>query len=153
MIDYWATIRLVAKFPNSTPGILTYLRTVLVSNPALALVAIKRLDIQRNVLHSSSALDKAMRAAVDQAASLGWSDMLDSLTWLWDPPKVLGDVLEAIIGSVFVDVGFQLEPVLEILDRLYEAVLLLMKDEEQKDPISTLTHFKQVIRCKKILLK
>ena len=94
-----------------------------------------------------------MRAAVDQAASLGWSDMLDSLTWLWDPPKVLGDVLEAIIGSAFVDVGFQLEPVLKILDRLYEDVILLMKDEEQKDPISTLTHFKQVVRCKKILLK
>lgn len=126
---------------------------MLVSNPALSLLSTKVLQLQKNILHTSPLLDQAMRTAVLESESYNYSDMLNDLTWLWDPPKVLGDVFESIIGAIFVDSKFQLEIVLDVLDRMYRDVLPLLRDVEIRDPYSSLVIFAQSIHCSKIKVK
>ncbi|GEM09354.1 endoribonuclease Dicer [Rhodotorula toruloides] len=119
LLDWWATLRLYQLFPDSTPGKLSYVRSMLVSNGVLALLAVKKLDLHKMVLHSSPPLETALREAAEQAKQFEYADVpTGSLTWLWDPPKVLGDVLESLLGVVFVDCGMRLGPVLDVLDRL-----------------------------------
>lgn len=150
LIDYWTTIRLLARFPHATPRFITYHRAMLVSNPALSLLSTKVLQLQKNILHTSPLLDQAMRTAVTESEKYSFSDMLNDLTWLWDPPKVLGDVFESVIGAIFVDSGFQLEIVLQVLDRMYKDVLPLLRNIEIRDPYSSLVIFGQSIHCSKI---
>lgn len=106
------------------------MRQCLVSNPALSFIAVTRLDVCPCIRHGSSALQADLAKAVKE--SDGWaksSQGLSNMTWLWDPPKVLGDVLEAIIGSIFEDSGFDLPTTYQVLYKLYGGLL----DEIQND--------------------
>jgi endoribonuclease Dicer len=94
-----------------------------------------------------------MNAAATESESFTWTKILVDLTWVWDPPKVLGDCFEAIIGAVFVDCGFRLEPVFEVLDRIYKEVMPLLKDVETRDPTSRLLMLAQAKHCTKIINK
>lgn len=126
---------------------------MLVSNPALSLISIKVLQLQNTILHTSQLLAAAMREAKQQADSYNYSDMLTDLTWLYDPPKVCGDVLESIIGAIFIDSNFNLEIVMDVLDRIYKQVLPFLGKVEIRDPYSRIVIFGQSIHCRKIIVK
>lgn len=114
-------------FPESTPQHLTNLRTVLVSNPSLGYMAIRMLDMPKYIQHSSPLLTEAMDSAVKQSAGYDWDRVVNGdMTWLWEPPKALGDCLEAAIGAIFIDAKFEFEPVYKALDRIYGELMPLM---------------------------
>lgn len=74
-----------------------------------------------------------MLDTVAQAAAYDWSAVVSGdLTWLWDPPKVLGDCLEASLGAIFVDAGCRIEAVYRVLDALYEGVVPLLSQVESR---------------------
>lgn len=89
ILDYWATSRLYALFPTATPRNLTWKRALLVSGGALALLAVRKLEVHKIVLHSSSALEAAMREAAEESMKFTYEDVVSGdLTWMWSPPKV-----------------------------------------------------------------
>ncbi|GAA6030078.1 hypothetical protein JCM8097_009245 [Rhodosporidiobolus ruineniae] len=148
LLDFWSTTRIYTLFLDGTPRSLTYKRAILVSNGVLALLAIK-LELHKAVLHSSPALEEAMREAAGQARAFSWSEAVDgSLTWLWNPPKVLGDAFEALLAVIFIDSGMQLDPVCAVLDRLYAEMMPLLTEMEQRDPHSRLLMWKDAKLCR-----
>lgn len=62
--------------------------------------------------------------------------------------QVLGDVVESVIGAIFVDSGFELPIVFAALDRLFGEVLgLIDSDRFVRDPYSNLVMYLQEIGC------
>ncbi|KAM0751249.1 hypothetical protein T439DRAFT_325399 [Meredithblackwellia eburnea MCA 4105] len=135
ILDYWATTRLWSHFGSTTnflnPKRLSFLRAILVSNATLAFLAIKVLGIHSSILRNSFHLDTEIRQSVESCEAWGLERVVNEpLTWSWDPPKVLGDVLEALLGAVFVDSGCTLQPVLRILDNvLFRDVMPLVNEK------------------------
>ncbi|GAA6047894.1 hypothetical protein JCM3770_006412 [Rhodotorula araucariae] len=148
LLDTWATIRLVERYPRASQRVLTFLRALLVSNGTLAALAVRKLQLHRAILHSSPALEVAMRDAAREAEGFEWKDVADgNLTFLWSPPKVLGDVVEALLAVVFVDSGFEVGPVFAVLDRLYADILPHLRNEGTRDPYSLLLQWKDAHAC------
>ncbi|SCV72586.1 BQ2448_4123 [Microbotryum intermedium] len=154
LLDYWATDRIFKVFEHATPRHLTFMRALLVSNPTLAFLAIRKLDLHKTILHGSASLEVAMLEAQEQAESMTWEMVLTGdMTWLWSPPKVLGDAFEAILGAIFLDGGCRLEPVFDTLDRIYAEVMPLMRNVETRDPLSRLFIHSQANGCQKTKVK
>lgn len=66
-----------------------------------------------------------------QAEEVEWETSVSGdLTFMWDPPKALGDGLEAALGAVFVDSGCKLDTVFAVLDKAYGADLPLLEQAE-----------------------
>ena len=60
---------------------------------------------------------------------------------------MLGDVVESIIGAVFVDSSFDLLKTFAVLDRLYADVLPLLEINNIRDPYSNLVMYYQTLGC------
>ena len=86
LLDFFVSNHLWTTFPGISSQNLTSLRTRLVSNAALAFVAIRTIEVHRNLIHDSKGLQLAIDEAVVQAKGMSWEDF-DDVTWLWDPPK------------------------------------------------------------------
>ncbi|GAA5974079.1 hypothetical protein JCM11641_003421 [Rhodosporidiobolus odoratus] len=154
ILDYWCTSRLFALFPDAAPRNLTYKRALLVSNGVLVLLAIRKLGLHKAILHSSPTLEGAMQEAAEVAEGFEWKDAVEGgLTWMWSPPKVLGDVLEALLAVVFIDSRFNLESVSTVLDKLYEEVMPFLSETEVRDPYSRLLMWKDQRLCKELAVK
>ncbi|GAA5897045.1 hypothetical protein JCM6882_007340 [Rhodosporidiobolus microsporus] len=152
ILDFWSTSRLHPL--TSTPRNLTYKRALLVSNGVLALLSIRVLGLHKAVLHSSAPLEEAMRVASEKADEFGWRDVVEGgLTWLWQPPKVLGDVLEAVLAAIFIDSGLKLDPVFAVLDKLYEEIMPLLEQGEVRDPFSRFLMFRDSHGCQDMYIK
>ncbi|GAA5902930.1 hypothetical protein JCM8208_006514 [Rhodotorula glutinis] len=154
ILDTWATTRLVERFPHATPRILTFLRALLVSNGVISALAVRKLSLHKMILHSSPALEAAMRDAAVQAEGFEWMEVADGeLTFMWSPPKVLGDVVESILAVVFLDSDMQLAPVFGVLDKLYGDIMPALRFEGVRDPYSTLLQFKDARACSELSIK
>ncbi|BGP37196.1 Dicer-like protein 1 [Rhodotorula kratochvilovae] len=134
--------------------VLTFLRALLVSNGTLAALAVRKLQLHRVSLHSSPALEVAMRDAAREAEGFAWSDVADGhLTFMWAPPKVLGDVVEALLAVVFIDRGLDVAPVFAVLDRLYADILPHLRNEGTRDPYSRLVLWKDAHACTEFAIR
>ncbi|KAM0750653.1 hypothetical protein T439DRAFT_347998 [Meredithblackwellia eburnea MCA 4105] len=159
ILDFWAVNYLFNRFPHATPGSLTFNRTLLVNNTTLAVLGISYLSVHRSILHSAPALEMAMKVAESELRNFGWTTSLagevvldfgrlyNELVWVWDPPKIIGDVFEAIIGAIFVDSGFHLEEPFHALDRLFAPFVGALDGVEIRDPVTTLLTFTQSHHC------
>ncbi|GAA6061113.1 hypothetical protein JCM10212_006144 [Sporobolomyces blumeae] len=149
LLDYWCTIRLFPLAASTTPRFLSFRRAMLVNNSTLSLIATRKLSLHKSILHGSPLLQRAMDEAAEQAASIDWQDVvIGDSTWVWSPPKVLGDVVEALLAVVFVDSEFNLDVVCQVLDRLYADILPFFGSEkERRDPYSKLLMWKDAHAC------
>ncbi|ORY90629.1 hypothetical protein BCR35DRAFT_349581 [Leucosporidium creatinivorum] len=151
LLDFWATKRIFALFPNSTPRHLSFLRALLVSNATLAFLAVRVLRLHQIILHSSPLLELAMMDTATQAEGFAWEAIVSGdMTWMWDPPKALGDCFEAALGAVFVDAGCELDAVLAVLDKAYGEVMPLLSQAELRDPYSRFMMLVDSIHCKQL---
>lgn len=55
---------------------------------------------------------------------------------MFDQPKVLNDTLEAIVGAVFVDCGFCIDPAFEVVGRLFANIVPHIRKDACCDPKS-----------------
>ncbi|TRY74454.1 hypothetical protein TCAL_10094 [Tigriopus californicus] len=136
VLDYLVTCHLVSKYPDKDPGEITILRSSLVCNNTLAKVTVQN-QIHKFLLHSSPQIFKKIHDyanytlnelnelhANDSAkVTLSNLDLLNENTCpvLEDVeiPKVLGDVLEALLGAVYIDSKFDLPLVWNLVKRLF----------------------------------
>lgn len=154
VLDNFVIDRLSRRFPTATPSHLTRLRAVLVSNSALGYLSLKVLGLHRYLLHSTPLLTEHFNRALEEAQLFIHSDFVSEI-WLFDPPKPAADAVESIIGSIFIDCGWHLEPVFDVLDRMFEDLFKLLPDKESapRDPTSKLRMYLQSRRCKDLEIK
>lgn len=154
VLDNFVIDRLSRKFPTATPSHLTRLRATLVSNSALGYLALKFLGLHRYIMHATPLLDQHFKRALEEAESLIHDNFVEEV-WLFDPPKPAADALEGIIGSIFVDSGYRVELVFEVLDRVFEKMFQLLprKESAPRDPTSRLRLYLQQRSCTHLEIK
>lgn len=114
------TSYLFAEFSAASPGVLSALREVLVCNGLLAMLCV-RLDLHIHLDHGSGALLHAIGEYLEDLAELDVhppdSPVQDpdfahlipdpKLRWMsLQAPKALADMIESLLGAVFLDSGF-----------------------------------------------
>lgn len=149
VLDNFVIDRLSRKFPTATPSHLTRLRSTLVSNSALGYLAVKVMGLHRYLLHSTPLLNDHFARALKEAEAYIQDDFVNDI-WLFDPPKPAADALEGIIGAIFIDCGWRVEPVFAVLDRVFEKMFELLphKEAAPRDPASRLRLYLQHRQCR-----
>ncbi|KAH8930435.1 hypothetical protein BT69DRAFT_1291807 [Atractiella rhizophila] len=129
VIDFFVANKLYHLFPNAPPSRLTVLRSMLVCNPTLSYLSFKlRLHNYIRMSPASSA-HAAIHAAHEEFKEFSPPDStwLSSIPWTWDPPKILSDVFESVIGAIFCDSKFDLDLTWRILDDIFGELLLVIQ--------------------------
>ncbi|KAG0302900.1 Dicer-like protein 1 [Dissophora globulifera] len=122
---YW-----VAVYPVMGPGKIHLLKSASINNQILGVICIQ-LGLHQHILHMSSALAADISRAVEELQDAIEDAKESSPTGepereFWEDftfTKVLGDVLESVIGAVFVDSGFDFSIVQNVFDRCILPVL------------------------------
>ncbi|KAJ9078333.1 Dicer-like protein 1 [Entomophthora muscae] len=115
VLDYFVVSYLFKKYPNVSPGGITEMKDACVSNNTLAAI-METFGLHRHILHFSNKLMHAMEDFMHVMANLRsqWEEAKEGAPkgeyWFdINAPKVISDVLEAVIGAVFVDSGFNFD--------------------------------------------
>lgn len=117
ILDFLATRYLFKKYPEARPGLLTELKRACVNNHILGIICVRN-QLHTQIIHYSSQLVKALEQFHWELENMDSTDK-DNVGEVWADmtiPKVLGDVVESMLGAVFVDAGFDMAPV----ERLFE---------------------------------
>ncbi|GLU00901.1 hypothetical protein SLE2022_182370 [Rubroshorea leprosula] len=123
VLDHLITRHLFFTYTNLPPGRLTDLRAAAVNNENFARVAVKH-KLHVHLRHGSSALDKQIRDFVkevqDELSKPGFNSF-----GLGDckAPKVLGDIVESIAGSIFLDSGRDTKVVWKVFQPLLQPMV------------------------------
>ncbi|KAK1384809.1 RNase III domain-containing protein [Heracleum sosnowskyi] len=108
-------------YPGMSPGLLTDLRSAYVNNDCYSLSAVK-VGLQKHILHASAKLQEQIDSSVQNLDPL-----LMGSTFGWESenslPKVLGDVIESIAGTVLVDFGYKKDIVFKSILPLLEPLV------------------------------
>lgn len=114
VLDMLVTAHIYERCPHMQPGQLTDLRSALVNNVTLACVCVRH-HIQRFLLSQSAQLTDQIESFVEFQNGHGHrvtdevllmrADDEVRMGHAIDVPKTLGDVMEALIGAVFLDSG------------------------------------------------
>lgn len=137
------------KFPNAPPGKLTPMRMAAVCNQTLAAIAIKELSLDRCVLHASPMLPQATELARTELENMPYRDIVTSY-WKLQPPKTLGDLVESVLGAVFVDSNFDLDVAFKVVDRIFGKMMTELHPDLPMDPTSDLMVYLAKRGCHKI---
>ncbi|CEJ03174.1 hypothetical protein RMCBS344292_17162 [Rhizopus microsporus] len=110
VLDLFIAQYLYKKHPTAPPGELTGLRSMYVSNATLAFICIK-MDMQKHIRHSSPEMAMNIAHYENQLRENAMKEKNDNDFWLsLDPPKVLADVVESVIGAIFIDANCDPQP-------------------------------------------
>ncbi|RMJ25983.1 hypothetical protein PHISP_03161 [Aspergillus sp. HF37] len=95
------------RFPDRDPQWLTEHKMAMVSNNFLGALAVK-LGLHRHLRHFSNPLQSQITHYADdtQTAENESEGAVDYWVSIKDPPKCLSDMIEAYLGAIFVDSGF-----------------------------------------------
>uniref|UniRef100_A0A0E0EZ43 Dicer-like protein 3b n=1 Tax=Oryza meridionalis TaxID=40149 RepID=A0A0E0EZ43_9ORYZ len=122
VLDLLITRHLYATHTDVDPGELTDLRSALVSNENFA-QAVVRNNIHSHLQHGSGILLEQITEYVRSNLECQGkeSEFLQHATC--KVPKVLGDIMESIAGSVFIDTDFNVDMVWEIFEPLLSPLI------------------------------
>uniref|UniRef100_A0A0X3Q022 Endoribonuclease dcr-1 n=1 Tax=Schistocephalus solidus TaxID=70667 RepID=A0A0X3Q022_SCHSO len=138
VLDFVVTQRIFTEHPTYNPGELTDLRTALVSNINLAIVAV-RLNIHRYLDQTDPALWENIgsfaQVVLEQPYKLWqledqYSGSARSLSY-----KVLGDMVEAIIGAVYIDCNGSTPIITSVIYKLLDREFDVYGRDIPVDPI------------------
>ncbi|XP_057508707.1 dicer-like protein 4 isoform X1 [Actinidia eriantha] len=123
VLDYLITSYLYSVYPKLTPGQLTDLRSFSVCNNSFAAIAAHR-SFHEFLLYDSSTLCESMNKYVDFIRTTASEKRL-----VEGPscPKVLGDLVEASVGAIFLDTGFDLNRVWKMVLSFMDPVISFSK--------------------------
>ncbi|KAK4515735.1 uncharacterized protein ATC70_010688 [Mucor velutinosus] len=120
VLDFCVTNYLFEKYHTAPPRTLHDLRKSSVNNDILSVLCIQ-LELHVHIRHFSMTFPSAVQQFQKLVVA---SQNEEGEYWLnFNPPKVLSDVMESLIGAVFVDTGFNLDPVMGLFDRLLKPLL------------------------------
>lgn len=140
---------LYQKFPKATSGQLSWARSKAVCAPALAFVAVKYLQLHKMLLVNNVELSMAIGRYVPILEQTNGDDITVN-GWKQDPPKALSDVLESVLGAVFVDSGHDFEKASVVAETVLQELLDTLTPDMPKDPVSTLMVWSARSGCRKI---
>jgi endoribonuclease Dicer len=82
-------------------------------------------------------LDELIR---DGASALDGLDLPTMMRDIWEyhPRKVLGDILESVVGAVFVDSGYDLDVCDRFCEPIFREALNALKHAKMDDPVQRL---------------
>ncbi|EGF98772.1 uncharacterized protein MELLADRAFT_79606 [Melampsora larici-populina 98AG31] len=154
IVDLWITEHCYRRFSDSTAAQLTFTRASLVTNASLGYLSLKKLGLHKMIQHDSRHFEKACDDALRDIESFievgSFYDNLTNSFIVFDPPKILGDALEAIVGAIFIDCGLHLSVAYRSLDKIFEDVLPRLKQDEPRDPISLLLRTRDTYCCSEL---
>ncbi|CAL4067860.1 unnamed protein product, partial [Meganyctiphanes norvegica] len=124
VLDYLITGHIYTHQNKCTPGQMTDLRSQYVNNTSLANVS-ARLQLQQYLLHSNSKLQASIGRFLEVSATsnedhdleLNTEDDTDDVDEV-EVPKALGDLVEAIIGAVYLDSGRSLQETWKVIKNM-----------------------------------
>ena len=140
---------LYQKYPKATSGQLSWARSKAVCAPALAYVAVKHLQLHKMLLVNNVELSMAIGRYVPILEQTTGDDITIN-GWKQDPPKALSDVLESVLGAVFVDCGYDFEKASVVAETALHELLVTLTPDMPKDPVSTLMVWSARSGCRKI---
>ncbi|KAI3789476.1 hypothetical protein L2E82_02273 [Cichorium intybus] len=113
---------LVAKlhflaYPEMAPGELTRLRAANVDTEALARAALKY-NLQKYLRHQKPLLQAQIREFME-----GIEKYPSHSHGMIDPPKVLADILESLIGAIFIDTDYSMDDTWKVVERLLQPLI------------------------------
>lgn len=135
MVDY-----LYRKFPKATSHQLSFLRAKVIRAPALAYLAITKLNLHKTMLMNSMGLYKSIDAYVGPFHAISPQEIVDR-GWRYDPPKAISDVFESVVGAVLVDSGYDYEKTAVVVEVVMWDVLEALEVDSVKDPVSELVEW------------
>jgi dsRNA-specific ribonuclease len=155
ILDFLVVNYLFHKYTDYEPGRMTDIKDGCVNNRVLGTMCLE-IGLNKHIIHFSSKLMGAITQFArevelikDSGENVGeyWSDL--------DVPKVLSDVVESVLGAIFVDSGFDFEAVqksfnffmLPFFDKYVQPDILKVH------PLKTLTTGLQKIHCDGLLLR
>jgi endoribonuclease Dicer len=151
VIDMWIIEHAYKRFDQATAEELTLARAKIVSNGSLGFLAIKKLKLHELIMHHSENFQQVCAEAIEAIEPFTkieqfFSD-INNLFVVFDPPKILNDALEAIVGAVFIDSCFHLPTVYRALDRIFEDVTPGLSQLVARDPLSTMLRLRDQYQC------
>lgn len=149
VVDMYVTQYLFRKYTEATPGQITWAKSRSVCNPVLATIAVKELFIQKYLLAQSPKLSRSIEGYLNVVENVSYQELVLA-AWKFDPPKVLADMFEAVIGAIFVDCGFNLDIVDAIIARLMDGVLKSVYPGMPRDPVTELIIWVHRSGCRKV---
>jgi len=152
VMDLVTATHIFHSFPSANSGQMSWMRAHLICNGTFAAIAVKRFSLQKYLLSNNVELSKAITEDVDVLESAPYEDVVQN-SWKYDPPKVLGDIFESVIGAVFVDSGFDFDLTTNIAKLALEDVLPHVHLDMPNDPVSNLHIFVGKAGCRKIRFK
>ncbi|XP_022760080.1 ribonuclease 3-like protein 3 [Durio zibethinus] len=105
------------EYPDLPPGVLTRLRAANVDTEKLARVAIKH-GLHRFLRHKKPLLEKQIRQFSQEIQRYPLHS-----NGLVDVPKALADLVESVIGAVFIDANFSIDIVWKVFKDLLEPII------------------------------
>ncbi|KAI9317068.1 dicer-2 protein [Dichotomocladium elegans] len=155
ILDFLVIRYLFTKYPEADPGQITELKDSCVNNHVLGIICVEN-DLHKNIKHYSGRLVKAIEEfclELEEVKNKGdaqgeyWRDM--------SIPKVLSDVVESMLGAVFIDAGFDLDPVEKVFEKwmvpLFEKHV--SPDTIHVHPLRKLTTGLQAMGCDGFMLR
>ena len=122
VLDMIVVERMYNKYPRAEPGELTRRKMAIVSNATLGWISVIDLNIAVHIQHSSIAIPKLILDAMEIFRNVDVDALLNE-HWEYHPAKLLADVVESIIGAMFVDVNHDYEEVKKLVLPLIDKVL------------------------------
>ena len=133
ILDYMITCHLTCNHPGLSPGELTNLRSALVNNNTLASIAVKN-RLHTHLLQQSPELFRRISAYVNELELAMDEDNIDQdqhnmelyneeecpVFEQIEIPKALGDIVESLIGAIFLDCKYDLEVVWKVIKELFD---------------------------------
>jgi endoribonuclease Dicer len=123
VLDMIVVERMYAKYPRADPGELTRRKMAIVSNATLGWLSVVDLQLAVHLQHNSQAIPRLTRQAMDIFRNVDVQTLLNE-HWEYHPAKLLADVVESIIGAMFVDVGHDYEKVKKLVLPLIDKLLI-----------------------------
>lgn len=120
-------------YPTVDQGILSLLRSANISTEKLARIAVRH-GLYRYVRHSALALDAKVRDFALAVETEG--ELAAVFGGAIKAPKVLADIVESVIAAVYVDCGFDLKFLWEVIRGLLEPIVTL--ETLPMQPVTTL---------------
>ncbi|XP_055855641.1 endoribonuclease Dicer [Episyrphus balteatus] len=156
ILDFLMSCYIFERCKHMNPGEITDLRSSLVNNVTLACVCVRN-RFHQYILYESPTLSESIRKFVEfqntqdhrvteQVKILLEETVVDpesfNMAQNIDVPKTLGDVLEALIGAVFLDSGNDLRCTWNVISELMDIELTEFIAEVPLDPVRQLYEYK-----------
>lgn len=106
----------------------------------------RKLELHKVMLVNNVDLSKAIDSYVPHLQEASPQTIINT-GWKFDPPKVLSDVFESVIGAVLVDSGYNYEKTAAIVEFIMEDILSILSPSVRLDPITTLVHWISASTC------